>query len=676
MRYIITEKYNTAKRISDILSKGKAKQKRMDGVNVFFLENGSAVIGLSGHIVGVDFPPEYSRWDGVEASSLVDAEVVTIPLNEKVIALLKKIAPTADEVTIATDFDREGELIGLEALRIIRDGNKSVRVNRARYSAITKKEIEDAFSNLVDLDYNLAYSAEARQIIDLIWGASLTRFISLSSNALGSNFLSVGRVQSPTLALLVDREREIEAFIPRPYWEVHARFEGFEAKHAKNRFMDREEVDKVLEKVRGAKEGIITSLIQKTKVDHPPIPFNTTEFLRAASSIGISAANAMRIAESLYVNGFISYPRTDNTVYPGSLDLREVLSLFSEGLFRNEAKDLLSKKELKATRGKKETTDHPPIYPVAYAEKSQMRDDEWKIYELVVRRFFATLADPAEWITMSVKIDISGEIFKVNGAKIRKQGWRAFYPYLKSEERILPELEEGDHLEVLEIFVLDKETKPPSRYGQGRLIKKMEELGLGTKSTRHETISKLYSRAYVVGNPMKPTKKAYAVIDALEKYASMITKPDMTRELEKAMDKIADGKLKKEEVIEESRKILKRIFSDLKKNEGEISTSLREGLRADMVAGSCPECGKDLTIRRSRRGGRFIGCTGYPDCTYSLPLPRTGKIVVTGDVCEKHNLFKLRIINKGKRPWDLGCPACNYIAWKEKGENKDDEEGS
>ncbi|RJS72010.1 MAG: DNA topoisomerase I [Candidatus Syntrophoarchaeum sp. WYZ-LMO15] len=676
MRYIITEKYNTAKRISDILSRGKAKQKRMDGVNVFFLENGSAVIGLSGHIVGVDFPPEYSRWDGVEASSLVDAEVVTIPLNEKVIALLKKIAPTADEVTIATDFDREGELIGLEALRIIRDGNKSVRVNRARYSAITKKEIEDAFSNLVDLDYNLAYSAEARQIIDLIWGASLTRFISLSSNALGSNFLSVGRVQSPTLALLVDREREIEAFIPRPYWEVHARFEGFEAKHAKNRFMDREEVDKVLEKVRGAKEGIITSLIQKTKVDHPPIPFNTTEFLRAASSIGISAANAMRIAESLYVNGFISYPRTDNTVYPGSLDLREVLSLFSEGLFRNEAKDLLSKKELKATRGKKETTDHPPIYPVAYAEKSQMRDDEWKIYELVVRRFFATLADPAEWITMSVKIDISGEIFKVNGAKIRKQGWRAFYPYLKSEERILPELEEGDHLEVIEIFVLDKETKPPSRYGQGRLIKKMEELGLGTKSTRHETISKLYSRAYVVGNPMKPTKKAYAVIDALEKYASMITKPDMTRELEKAMDKIADGKLKKEEVIEESRKILKRIFTDLKKNEGEISTSLREGLRADMVAGSCPECGKDLTIRRSRRGGRFIGCTGYPDCTYSLPLPRTGKIVVTGDVCEEHKLFKLRIINKGKRPWDLGCPACNYIAWKEKGENKDDEEGS
>ena len=129
-------------------------------------------------------------------------------------------------------------------------------------------------------------------------------------------------------------------------------------------------------------------------------------------------------------------------------------------------------------------------------------------------------------------------------------------------------------------------------------------------------------------------------------------------------------------MIEESRKILKRIFSDLKKNEGEISTSLREGLRADMVAGSCPECGKDLTIRRSRRGGRFIGCTGYPDCTYSLPLPRTGKIVVTGDVCEKHNLFKLRIINKGKRPWDLGCPACNYIAWKEKGENKDDEEGS
>jgi DNA topoisomerase-1 len=202
----------------------------------------------------------------------------------------------------------------------------------------------------------------------------------------------------------------------------------------------------------------------------------------------------------------------------------------------------------------------------------------------------------------------------------------------------------------------------------------MEDLGLGTKSTRHETISKLYSRAYVIGSPMKPTRKAHGVVDALEKYASMITDPDMTRILEKNMDKIADGKIGKDDVIDESRKILNEIFLDLKTNEEAIATTIREGMRADMIVGQCPDCGKDLIIRRSRRGSRFIGCTGYPDCTYSLPLPKTGKIVVTDDACKEHGgLFKLRIINKGKRPWDLGCPLCNFLAWQESKNKKSDE---
>ncbi len=674
MRYIITEKYNTAKRISEILSRGKGKQKRIGGANVFVLDDDCTVIGLSGHIIGVDFPPEYNRWEDVDSSSLVDAEIITKPVNEKIISLLKKIAPEADEVTIATDYDREGEFIGLEALRIIKEVRESVDVTRAHYSAITKNEIEDAFSNLVKLDYNVAHSAETRQIIDLIWGASLTRFISLASTSLGSNFLSAGRVQSPTLALLVDRERAIEAFIPTPYWEIHARFDGFEAKHSKNRFLDHDEVEETLKKIEGAKVGTVTSKQAKKKIDHPPIPFNTTEYIRAASSIGLSAANAMRIAETLYVNGFISYPRTDNTVYPQSIDLREIVSLFKKGVFKEEAASLLSKEEFKPTRGKKETTDHPPIYPVSYVVKSKLKADEWKVYELVVRRFFATLADPAEWRTMAVKIDINGENFKVNGARVVEAGWRSFYPYLKTEERILPELEEGDLLNLLELFVLDKETKPPSRYGQGRLIKKMEDLGLGTKSTRHETISKLYSRAYIVGNPMKPTRKAHGVVDALEKYASMITNPDMTRMLEKDMDEIADGKIGKDDVIDESRKILNEIFEDLKANEEAIATTIREGMRADMIVGPCPDCGKDLIIRRSRRGSRFIGCTGYPDCTYSLPLPKSGKIVVTDDACKEHGgLFKLRIINKGKRPWDLGCPLCYFLAWQESKNKKSDE---
>jgi DNA topoisomerase-1 len=245
-------------------------------------------------------------------------------------------------------------------------------------------------------------------------------------------------------------------------------------------------------------------------------------------------------------------------------------------------------------------------------------------------------------------------------------GWRYYYPYSKAEEHILPELKEGERLKVLSHEVLAKETQPPARYGQGRLVKLMDELGLGTKSTRHDIISKLYSRAYIQGSPVKPTNTAYAVIDALEHYAPSITKPEMTRSLETEMTKIADGERKEEAVIQESRGMLERVFDELLTHQEEIGVSLREGLRVDKIVGKCQRCGNELIIRRSRKGGRFIGCGGYPKCSFTLPLPKMGGIVVTDKRCEIHQMSFLRIINKGKRPWDLGCPHCNFMEWQSK----------
>ena len=185
--------------------------------------------------------------------------------------------------------------------------------------------------------------------------------------------------------------------------------------------------------------------------------------------------------------------------------------------------------------------------------------------------------------------------------------------------------------------MLDKETQPPGRYGQGRLINIMEELGLGTKATRHEIISKLYSRAYIHGNPVQPTNTSFAVMDTLEKYSPTITKPDMTQLLEENMDLIAEGKIKEVAVLEESRDILKQVFSELDKNRDKIVESLQAGLREDKIIGVCPECGNELMIRRSKRGSRFIGCNNYPNCTFSLPLPRSGQIIVTDKSCEAHD---------------------------------------
>ncbi|MCQ1534948.1 DNA topoisomerase I [Methanosarcina sp. KYL-1] len=674
MHLIVTEKNIAARRIAAILAPKSPKKERVSGVDTYRYEAGSGkdkqetvVIGLSGHIVGIDFPKEYNNWQKVDAKALIDAEIITTPINRKIVTALKSLGKEAERVTIGTDYDREGELIGVEALNIIKKVNPDATFNRVRYSAITPKAIETAFANPTSVDFNLADAGHSRQVIDLVWGAALTRYISLAAGRLGKMFLSVGRVQSPTLSLIVDREKERNAFVPTPYWEIHAELENnkgesFSAQHATRRFLDKEEASTVFKKL--GKKAEVREIERGTRADQPPTPFNTTGFISAANAVGLSPSNAMRIAESLYTNGYISYPRTDNTVYPDTLDLRAQIEIFKTGIFEEYANALLAKKELTPTRGKKETTDHPPIYPASLAQKSELKEDEWKVYELVVRRFFATFAEPSEWETLKIKLDVNGEEFRANGARLVVPGWRWYYPYNAPEDRLLPELKEGDLLKVAKKEMLDKETQPPGRYGQGRLINMMEELGLGTKATRHEIISKLYSRAYIHGNPVQPTNTSFAVLDTLEKYSPTITKPDMTRILEENMDRIAEGQIPEETALEESREMLKQVFSELDKNRERIVESLHAGLREDKITGTCPECGNELMVRRSKRGGRFIGCNNYPNCNFSLPLPRSGQIVVTDKFCEGHGMYHLRIINTGKRPWDLGCPQCNFIEWQ------------
>ena len=302
--------------------------------------------------------------------------------------------------------------------------------------------------------------------------------------------------------------------------------------HAKGRIWDEAEAEKIVSNLGPV--GVVRSIESKPRIDKPPAPFDTTSFISAASGLGFSAANAMRIAEWLYINGFISYPRTDNTVYPHSIDLRALTALFVKGFFAQEAQRLL-KGKMVPTRGKRSTTDHPPVYPTAVAEKSELKEEQWRIYELVVRRFFATLAEQCVWDATNLKVDIGLEPFRASGARLVEAGWRYYYPYSKAEEHILPELKQGERLKVLG-RIKEAGRAASSRYGQGKLIKLMDELGLGIKSTRHDIISKLYARAYVQGNPMRPTNTAYAVVDTLQKYAPTITKPEIDPDSGKGYD--------------------------------------------------------------------------------------------------------------------------------------------
>lgn len=654
---IISEKENAAKRIANILSRGSSKRTTIDRVPVhrYVADGGEdvAVVGLRGHVFNVDYPPRYNNWFSIAPARLVEIDPIKVEEAPHIVAALRDLSREADNVIIATDYDREGELIGVEALNVVLEENSEVGVKRSRFSALTPQEVNEAFAETVEVDHALAQAGETRQIIDLVWGAVLTRFISMASSQVGSDFLSVGRVQTPTLALIVDREIEIEKFVPVPYWEVWANCdhdeEPFRAHHKTKRFNERKDAESVLANVEGIKEGTVTKMRRTTRKEKPPAPFNTTSFLAQASSLKMGAAKAMDIAEDLYTNGYISYPRTDNTVYPPSLDLKAILEELLKTPFKEDAERLLAQEKITPSRGKTQTTDHPPIHPAAPATEKQLTGDKWKVYEMVVRRFMATVAWHAHIENRKAEIDIGGEPFRAEGAHYLDRGWREFYPYFRDIEKFMPDIKEGETVPVENVELLDLETKPPARYSQGKLIQEMDRLGLGTKSTRHTIIQKLYARNYIESQPLRPTATGRAVISALENHAKTITEPDMTATLEADMTRIAEGDTTLDKIVTESREMLGGIMAKLEAERTEVGNEIKIALREQNTMGTCPSCDNGIIVAmRSRRNKRFAGCVNYPDCRQSYPLPQRGRIEGTGVSCPDCGGPRIALYFKGR----------------------------
>jgi DNA topoisomerase-1 len=659
MNLIICEKEMAARRIAYILSNGNCRQSRLYGVPYYTFDEGEwRVIGLKGHIMKLDYPPEYNQWRTISPKELVDVEPVKKIAKKNIAKAIKKLSNNAEKIIVATDYDREGELIGVEGIQIL----PKIDAKRARFSSLAPYEIKEAFENLGDIDYNLSKSAEARQMIDLAWGASLTRFISLASGQLGKDFLSVGRVQSPTLKVIVDKEKKIRDFSPTPYWEIKATTavngKEFTIVHSRGKFPNEREVNEIYKKINGIENGEVIDYKKEKKEEYPPPPFNTTSFLESSSYLGYSASSAMDIAERLYMEGMISYPRTDNTVYP-KLPIEKILDKLSDK-FPKEVDEIKKNGRKYPVRGKKMATDHPPIHPVDIPKEKEMDERQWKIYELIARRFLATLAKNAVCERSTSIIDIGGERFEGNGYEILEKNWHKIYPYIHAKEIIIPEMKEGAKVAIIEIKKLKKETKPPSRYSQGKLIREMEKLNLGTKSTRHEIIKKLYNRGYINGKYPSPTPSAIAVIDALGD--SDITKADMTAKLEEEMGRIGDGKREMRQVVIESRKMLVDLIESLENRKGEIGEKVVTALSEQNFFGKCPLCGKDLLIRKSKKGKRFIGCSNYPNCKNSYPLPQKGKVFFANKYCDECKSPIVKIVI-GRKGWEscanADCPSKN-----------------
>ncbi len=712
LKLVVTEKNDAAKQIANLLSAKKPSADKVYNTPVYRFEvDGDewVTIGLRGHILEPDFTPKlvYKKrggWHGVTEDGeaiiatlptdlpkppfkkkkpftedgvdlkgwklealpyLAYAPIEKLPKEKDIIRSLKNLAKKADSIVIATDFDREGELIGSDALTCCREVNETAPVSRARYSSFTKPEIEHAFANLVSMDDDLAQAGETRQDIDLIWGAALTRYLTLVKFAGYGNVRSSGRVQTPTLALIVARERERMAFVPEDFWVIKGAFdasaeqgktkgdgdEAFEGTHATAKFKDEAAAKSVMAAIEGANFATVSEIDKKKRTQPAPVPFNTTSLMAAASAEGITPSRCMRMAESLYMDGYISYPRVDNTVYPSTLDLADVVRTISKNpAYTSYCNALLSKGSIHATRGKKETTDHPPIYPTAAATPDDLPVSEYKLYNLIARRFLATLSESAVIEGTKVSLDVSGEPFIAKGDVLVKKGYREIYPFGLKKDEILPPLEVGQIVAFNGVTCTHDQTKPPARYSQGKLIQEMEKLGLGTKSTRHAIIDRLYAVKYIQNDPIEPSQLGIAVINALDKFAPHITHPEMTAELEAEMDRIAEGHTTKIDVVMESRKLLADELSELIPHSEEVGDALSNAVAADAYVGKCPKCGKDLQLRASHKTkSMFIGCSGWPECDVTFPLPK-GKIEALEEPCPECGMPQVKVTAFRQKP--------------------------
>ena len=671
---IITEKPNASKRIAEALAEGKPIREGKDGVYFYKISRGKQDIVVAcavGHLYGLaqkegkkwSFPVFDIEWKPTCETNKSSA------FTRKYLNTIKKLAKEAKEFTVATDYDIEGEVIGLN---VVRYACKQKDANRMKFSTLTKDELIEAYeSKSKKLDWGQAQAGETRHFLDWFNGINYSRALTSSIKKAGSfKLMSTGRVQGPALKIIVDREKEIQKFKPVPFWQIELKGEmkkeAVEAWHKQDKFWDRKEASQVMKNVKGAKKGVISKVERREFKQAPPTPFDLTAMqVEAYRCLGIQPKETLSIAQELYTAGYISYPRTSSNQLPPQIGYKKVLNkIAKQEKYAGLCKGILSKKSLMPNNGKKSDPAHPAIYPTGNTPNLDER--EARVYDLVVKRFLATFADAALRETMTVDIDVNKEIFVAKGTRTVEKGWHEYYaPYVKLEELTLPNVAEGDEVKVKKITLHDKETQPPKRYTPASIIKDLEKKGLGTKATRSEIVETLFRRGYVDGKTIEATKLGIRTIDTLAKHSPKIIDEELTRHFESEMDRIRGGEVKSEKVLSDARDALGKIINDFKKNELKIGKEL---LAANIETrdelnflGKCVKCKKgDLQMRRGKFG-QFAACNKYPKCKTTYSLPNNALIKPAKKVCEQCGLPIVLAIKKAKRPQEFclnpDCPS-------------------
>ena len=604
---------------------------------------------------------------GVDIEDNFEPKYIKVRGKAKTINALKKEAGSVEKVYLATDPDREGEAISwhLQYLLDLDDND----LNRVEFHEITKNNVKNAIKNPRKIDQNLVDSQQARRIMDRIVGYEISPILWKRVKS----GLSAGRVQSVALKLIVDKQKEIDSFVPEEYWTITAKHkeskiefdsEFYGTKSKKMKISNENGAEKILNRIDKDKFEVVD--IQKTKKKRKAQKPYTTSTLQqdASNKLGFSTKYTMSLAQQLFEGidlgqkgrvGLITYMRTDATRLSNEI-IGESLSYIKEKFGQKYAsKGNSYSKKAKTSQDAHEAIRPTSIYNDPISVKEYLTDQQYKLYKLIWTRVVASQMTDYEYLSTSISFDSNGVIFKTNGKITLFDGFMKV-SNAKENENILPDLKNGDIIKAIDVKKDQHFTKPPANYTEASLVKTLEEYGIGRPSTYSSTIASIISRNYVEFEQRKilPTKLGIRVNDFLQESFDDIINVEFTAKMEDELDKIAQDEVYWKDV-------LKSFYEGFEKDIKKVSKDRTDYKVKDKILDEkCPKCGHPLAEKHGRNG-KFIGCTNFPDCDFTKSIIKT-----TGVKCPecKDGEIIEKISKRGKRFY--GCsnfPKCDYATW-------------
>ena len=633
-----------------------------------FLGGSTKVVASMGHIR--DLPKSKL---GVDIEKDFEPEYINIRGKGDLIKELKKDAKQAKKIYIATDPDREGEAIAWHLANILKDESK--KITRVTFNEITKTAVQKAIKEPRNIDINLVDAQQARRVLDRIVGYKISPLLWKKVR----RGLSAGRVQSVAVKLIVDREEEIEKFIPEEYWNIYANLEEKEAKKQfeaklygksgkKQEIHSKKEVEEILKGIEKAKY-IVKEVKRGEKKRTPAPPFTTSTMQQEASrKLGFTLKKTMSVAQGLYEGvkipekgtiGLITYMRTDSTRIS-----EEARAAAKEHIVSTYGEEYYENRYYKTNKDSQDA--HEGIRPTYVSlEPDSIKDaltkDQYKLYKLIYNRFMASQMSAAVYNTMAVTIQANDYDFKANGQLIKFKGFMTLYvegtdSNEKEEEGMLPELKEEQELKLNKINPKQSFTEPPPRYTEASLVKALEEKGIGRPSTYSPTITTILERRYIEKEQKQliPTELGKVVNKLLTENFDDIINAEFTAKIENEFDEIAEGK-------EEWKKMLREFYGPFEKELEKVEKELEHVELVEEVSDvPCEKCGR-MMVYKYGRYGKFLACPGYPECknakpiieTIDVPCPKCGGVVQVRKTKRKRNYYICEHNPK----------SCDYISW-------------